>query len=183
MKNCFLFLLIFTLPYYSKCQQKSIVIEGGYSISKTKYSYDQLIGWSTNVNLEYQKNNQKITQGLSIGYMSFSGNTNQWGVQQDLKSWCIPIMYYFNKNIGFKKATFNLGPRIGYSFTNDTKPGYMPYSFNNNGFVVGLGGGAKYRLNQRLFLLGEYKIIKLIKSNYYNGLVQSITLGIGTNLK
>lgn len=170
------FLLIST---WTLAQENSITVSGGYPFAKIEDTETKLSGWRINVLYEYTPSNGNFAHGLSVGYVSLSGEeTGANNVSYDIDSW--PIYYAPKFLFGNEKVKGFIKGAVGWQFSGLERTGSLgALETNDSGFSGGGGAGLSYSLNEKIFLAAEYELLWLSNSYFSDGWLNTASLGIG----
>jgi len=169
-----------TLSTWAFGQENSITLSGGYSFANVEDTDVKATGWRINGLYEFNPSNGKFAHGLSIGYVSISGDETS-GVNKlsyDIVSW--PIYYAPKFLFGNEKVKGFIKGAIGYQFSNLKRTGTLvEFKDHDGGFAGGGGAGLLYFINEKVFLNAEYELIWLGNSYYKDGWLNTASIGVG----
>ncbi len=161
-------------------QENMITLSGGYAFSDVEDTEVNATGWRINGLYEFNPMSGKFVHGLSVGYVSLTGEgeENFYNVTYDVSSW---PMYYAPKFLfGGEKAKGFIKGAIGYQFSKLQRSGeFVDAEDKDAGFTGGGGAGASYFFNEKLFLTAEYELIWMSNSFYKDGWLNTASVGLG----
>lgn len=161
-------------------QENSVSLSGGYAFANIEESSTDVSGWRINGVYEFQPMGTQFAHGLSVGYISLTGESGSDVGNSTNDIGTIPI-YYAPKFLfggdsfkGFVKAA------VGWQFSTLEKSGASnTISINDNGFALGAGAGAMFFFSERIFLNAEYEFLWLENSLFKEGYLSTASLGLG----
>jgi len=188
MKRIFLTFTIVCLAMYGISQENMLTISGGYSFTNIQdseyFTEDPNIkgtGWRINGTYDFNANEENITYGISVGYISVGATYNSSGdTVAEYKVNSVP--FYFAPKYLFGNDKFNgfLKLAIGAQSANLKRTGTaVEASAKDFGFYGGGGAGLLFYVSESVFLNAEYEIAYMTNSFYRNGVMNSAMLGIG----
>lgn len=176
-------LLMTTLTFFSLSswsQENGITLSGGYSFAKVSDTEINATGWRINGAYEFQPLGGNFAHGLSVGYVKISGEKTDaaFTTNYDIGAWPIyyaPKLLFGNETVkGFVKGA------IGWQFSHLERAGTIATIEDNDaGFSGGVGAGASYSFNDKLFLVAEYELLWMSNSFYNDGWLNTTSLGLG----
>jgi hypothetical protein len=179
IKNSILIIFLSMLAGVGYGQENMATLSGGYVFANVESTDVNGSGFRINGLYEYNPGGSNWAHGISIGYIGLTGETttNQT-IKYDINTW--PIYYapkYLFGNESFKGF---IKGSIGWQFSNIDRIGVVStISDNDAGFTAGGGLGAMYFFNEKVFLNVEYELLYLGNSFYKDGLLNTVSLGIG----
>lgn len=176
MKNNLLLTALLFMSISIWGQENMVTLSGGYAFANLKDADENTTGWRINGTYEFNAFQGQFAQGISFGYistMATSGNQ-----EYKLNSW--PIYYAPKFLFGGESFKGFVKGAIGWHFSNYKKTGtIIIVEGNANGFYGGLGAGAMYTFNDKIFINLEYEWAYMGSSYYRDGFINSIMFGLG----
>lgn len=170
--------LLFLLPFALYAQVNSLSVGGGYVFTNIEGSDASASGYRINLLYDYQPVGSAVSYGLHFGYVSVTGSsTNTDYTVNTLPIAFVPKFYFGEGNLRpYLKGV------IGVQFSDIERAGQSTtITANDSGIIAGLGAGIKYPMSEKAFLNFDYEFAYLANSFYRDGLMNSISLGIGFN--
>jgi len=170
----------FMLFCNAQAQENSIALFGGYSFGTGSVSDAKPTGYKINLLYEFAPGASSWSVGGSVGYISLSGSSSGALAGYSFKVQAVPICLVPKFSFGSEKFKGYLKGAIGTGITTITYTGTLVGTNDNQwGMTLGLGAGASYFLNDRLFLSADYEWLRI--SNIYedSGGISSASAGIG----
>lgn len=188
MKQFIAIIFLSAISVLGYSQENMVTISGGYSFGNVDYTEGlidvnlEFTGWRINGLYEFNKNEGKLANGLSIGYISLStsGNENQ----TDSATYSIstlPIYYAPKFLFGSEKLKGFVKGALGFQHTKLKRTSYfnVQTELDGWGFYGGLGAGVMFSINESIFINAEYEFAWMTNSYYSGGIVNSVMGGIG----
>ena len=179
----FLFLLVTS---FSKAQENSVTISGGYAFANVVDVDGNSTGWRINALYEFTPMDGHLSHGISFGYIHTSATIIDQGIganETEFKAGHWPIYYVPKYTFLAPESTFRpfLKGALGMHFSDYDKTGPLGGSIDtgDTGFYGGLGAGFDVNLSELLLINLEYEWVYLSNSWYRDGFVNSIMVGIG----
>jgi hypothetical protein len=161
-------------------QENMVTLNGGYSFANVEDHDVNVTGWRISGVYEFNPLGSKFAHGLSVGYVSLSGEgkENLYTITYDISSW--PIYYAPKFLFGGEKAKGFIKGAIGYQFSKLQRTGeFVEATDNDAGFTGGGGAGVSYFFNEKFFLTAEYELIWMSNSFYKDGWLNTASVGLG----
>lgn len=170
--------LLFLLPFTLYAQVNSLTVGGGYVFTNIEDTDVNGSGYRVNLLYDYQPVGSAVSYGLHFGYVNVTGsNTNTDYTVSTLPIAFVPKFYFGDGNLrAFLKGV------IGVQFSDIERAGSSTtITAKDSGIIAGAGAGAKYLLSEKIFLNLDYEFAYLANSFYRDGVMNSISLGVGFN--
>lgn len=176
MKKIISFLVFAFLSTTVFAQLSRVQFSGGWVTANIEDAAENGSGWRITGNYEYQPAGGWIAYGASVSYISIVANKN--GNKYTVNT--VPIS--FTPRLYFWEANFKpyLKGVLGFQFSDIKREGVLAtWTGNDSGLNFGAGAGVNYDTGGSLFLAAEYELQYMTNSFYRDGLVNSVSLGIG----
>lgn len=176
MKHILIFAALLFSAVFTYGQENRVTLSGGYAFANIEESDTDGTGWRINGLYEFNPGQGKFAHGLSVGYVSLSGDAT--GASYDVGTW--PIYYAPKFMFGSEKFQGYLKGALGWQFSNIKRTGnFSELEDNDSGFTLGAGAGVLYNFNDKVFLDAGYEFLWLNNSFYKEGYLNTASLGIG----
>jgi outer membrane protein W len=165
-------------------QPGSFILSGGWATAHPDNSNDSFSGYKIGGQWEKTMGINPWAVGAAVNYLHFK-ESGTGAVNLTKKYYSIPVTFYGKYLIGKdKKLQGYLKAAGGFQFSgirlenqnSDTKD-------NDIGFALGTGAGVYYTLSEKMFFNVDYEFLYLTNSWYNNGIVNSVSLGLGFKLQ
>jgi hypothetical protein len=169
---------ILLLPLALNAQVNSLTVGGGYVFTNIEDTDVNGSGYRINLQYDYQPIGSAVSYGLHFGYVNVMGSsTNTNYTVSTLPIAFVPKFYFGEGDLrAFLKGV------IGVQFSDIERAGTAAtLSAKDSGIIAGAGAGAKYLLSEKTFLNLDYEFAYLANSFYKDGVMNSISLGVGFN--
>jgi hypothetical protein len=170
--------LLFLLPIALYAQVNSLTVGGGYVFTNIEDTDASGSGYRINGQYDYQPIGSAVSYGLHFGYINVTGSNNNTDYTiSTLPIAFVPKFYFGDGNLQpFLKGV------IGIEFSDIERAGSATtITAKDSGIIAGVGAGVKYPMSDKAFLNFDYEFAYLANSFYRDGLMNSISLGIGFN--
>lgn len=165
---------------YAIAQENSVSLSGGYSFAKIEDTDVQTTGWRINLTYQFNPAGTKFAHGLSIGYVSLTGDEVSGGNNLTYDIGSIPIYYAPKFIFGGENMKGFIKGALGYQFSNLKRTGNVAeIDTNDSGFAGGGGAGGEYLINEKIFIIAEYELLWMSNSYYKDGWLNTASLGVG----
>lgn len=180
MKRVFVMMVMLGFAASLFSQENMISVRGGYVFGNLDEAETATNGWRIGGVYEFNPMGGNLSHGLHIGYMQTTASYDYMLGTADytLSSW--PIYYAPKYSFGNKSLKAYLKGALGMHFTNLQRTGTLTeINADEWGFYGGAGAGVTQFLGESFFLSAEYEFAYMSNSPYKNGIVNSVTAGIG----
>jgi hypothetical protein len=163
-------------------QPASLILSGGWATANPDNSTTSVSGYKIGGQWEKTMGYNPWAMGVAINYFHFKEDLTT-GNNLTIKYYSIPVNYYGKYLIGKGKLRGYLKAMGGFQFSGIRLENSNTSTKDNDfGFSLGTGAGAYYDINEKMFLNVDYEFLYLTNSWYNNGIVNSVSLGIGFKL-
>jgi len=183
MKKSLTLLILLMTATIVYAQENMITISGGYPFAHVEEVDESATGFRITGLYEFNPGNGNWAHGLSVGYVSVSGEAKEsfYTTTYDINSW--PIYYAPKFMFGNDKLKGFIKGALGWQFSKlkVEGDGQIGGSLEDNdgGFTGGGGAGALYSVNEKIFLNLEYELLWMSNSFYRDETLNTVSLGIG----
>ena len=157
-------------------------VNGGYVFTNLQRTDINASGWRIDGRYEFNPNNEILSHGLVVGYLSTTATGDTIGQEVDYKLNNWPIYYAPKVMFGKNKIKAFVKGALGIHFSGyERRAGTTAAEVitNDTGFFGGASVGAMIFFTENFFLNVEYEWSYLSNSYYRNGMVNSAMGGLG----
>ncbi len=180
MKKIITVLVFAMLASVAYSQENRVTLSGGYVMANIEDMDENGTGFRINGLYEYNPGSGKWAHGFSFGYIGLSAETTQslQTVNMDINTW--PLYYAPKYLFGGDSFKGFIKGAIGWQISSFERTATVTtISDNDTGFLGGGGIGAEYHFNEKIFLTAEYELLWMSNSFYVDGLLNTVSLGLG----
>lgn len=163
-------------------QENMVSLSGGYAFANIEEVDTDATGWRLTGLYEFNPAGGKFAHGLSIGYIGTSADISSrlnGTTNYKIHSW--PIYYAPKFLLGAGSLKGFVKGAVGLHYSRLTRTGGLIDEIKTDdvGLYTGLGAGVMKIFNEKIFINLEYEWAYMSNSNYNNGMMNSVMLGIG----
>jgi hypothetical protein len=162
-------------------QESMISVIGGYCFSNIENTDQRGNGWRINGLYEFNPMEGKIAHGFSVGLASLDAEEGEGTEKSEYSVSTMPICYTPKYLLGSGRLNGFLKVAIGLQRSWMKRTGIIIGDMEDKdwGFAGGAGAGGNFLLNDKIFLTAEYELLYCSNSYYRDGVVNTLSLGIG----
>ena len=181
-KLFFLMLLVIVFATNASAQFKNwsqqISFNGGYAVLVGEDTGNRLDGYAFDFTYDQVNSDGSLAGGVMISYLA--GHDDDSENEQRINVQSIPILfqgkYFFGSDM--IKAYLQGGIGLQFSRIEYTGPRIMLQD-GDSGFTLGLGLGANFFTDEKIFINAAYNFSYMSNSYYRDGIVHLLKVGIG----
>jgi opacity protein-like surface antigen len=180
MKKHLLFLLCFTMATATYSQTKSFILTGGWAVALPNYSDASVNGFKLGGQWEKAVIENHWGWGIEADYINFTQTGPKPVANSKNRYHTIPLTLYGKYLIGNDKLQAYAKVGGGFQFSKISSEGPNLYASDNAfGIALTTGAGVYYTLSEYLYLNLDYEFLYITNASYNNGMINSVSLGIG----
>ncbi len=175
-----LFLLCLCISTLTFSQDKSFILTGGWAVALPNYSDVSVNGFKIGAQWEKAVIQEHWGMGIEADYINFKQIGSKTASNSVNKYRTIPLTFYGKYLIGNDKLQGYAKAGGGVQFTKvSSEVPNLYVSDNDFGIALTAGAGVYYTLTEYLYLNLDYGFLYITNGSYNNGIINSVSLGIG----